>query len=132
MVTQMILDRLKRLAAQHEGIEVVWLYGSRATGQEQPDSDFDLAIAFCEVAKDALQRQTRCDHLKFEWADKLELPDQAISIVDINGAPIPLAMSVIEGGHVIYSANPLREAREENRIASMWELDYEYYRREFG
>ena len=46
----MILDRLKRLAVNHEGIEVVWLYGSRATGQEQPDSDFDLAIAFCEVA----------------------------------------------------------------------------------
>jgi len=79
----MILDRLKRLAAKHEGIEVVWLYGSRATGQELPDSDFDLAIAFCDVAKDALQRQTRCDHLKFEWADKLELAEM-LSIISNN------------------------------------------------
>jgi predicted nucleotidyltransferase len=132
MDTQTTLERLKYLAECHTDIEVMWLYGSRALGQEHSDSDFDLAIAFRTVAGDSLERQTRCDHLKFEWADELQVPDQTLSIVDINGVPIPLGMAVVEKGYVVHSKSALREAREENRIASMWELDHEYYRRKFG
>ena len=132
MNSQKTIEALKHLAEMHSDIEVVWLYGSRAVGEETPESDFDLAVAFSEVSKDALARQNRCDHLKYEWADTLGLSDKALSIADINGAPVPLAMAVVTKGYVLHSKNALREAIEENRIASMWELDYEYYRRVFG
>ena len=38
------LQKIRAWAQTHEVIQRVWLYGSRARGDNQPDSDIDLAI----------------------------------------------------------------------------------------
>ena len=42
------LERIKQIVtpiAQRHGVEKVWLFGSRARGDESPDSDYDFLIS---------------------------------------------------------------------------------------
>lgn len=111
---------------------MLWLYGSRAKGMATAQSDYDLAVAFREPFRDPLERRLRPELLAQTWQDHLSLSDELLSVVDINIAPVPLAMAIVRTGRVLCVNDPLRLAREENRISSMWELDYEYHRRQFG
>ena len=116
---QSVTDQIIALAGQHPNIEVLWLYGSQAKGNAEADSDYDLAVAFSD-------RQSLPDYygeqLASEWAQKT---GQAISVVDINTIPTPLAVAVIYDGIVLLSANDLRLRAEEQRVWSLWE-EYEY------
>ncbi|MBD3896115.1 nucleotidyltransferase domain-containing protein [Halomonas sp. ML-15] len=127
-----ILAKLVKLAAADGQIEVVWLYGSRAKGTHTESSDYDLAVAFNVNIETPLERRLRPELLAQQWADALGIADDILSIVDINQAPLPLAMAVIRTGRAICVRSPLRLAREENRITSMWELDYLYHQRHYG
>ena len=117
------LNRVRDLAANNDTIDVVWLYGSRARSLEHDDSDYDLAIAFNVFIKDEVENRLRPEILALEWQSKLGFP---VSIVDINGAPIPLAFAIISDESPIYVANDMRLIQEEQRIMSRWEIDYEF------
>ncbi len=127
-----LLERIVQLAQQNANIALVWLYGSRAKGTAQPDSDYDLAVAFRHFPDDAWERRLQPELLALEWADELGLPTNRLSVADINHIPLTLAYSVIRDGKVLLAKDGLRLAREENRITSMWELDHEYHKRQFG
>jgi len=127
-----IIKTISRLAAADNNISVVWLYGSRAKGCAQPNSDFDLAVAFNAFPSDPQEERLQLELLSQDWADALELADEYISVVDINHIPIQLAMSIIEFGQSIQVNNETRLIREENRITSMWELDHQYHREHYG
>ncbi len=127
-----IVHALVDLAAGENDIAVLWLYGSRAKGTAAPESDYDLAVAFRDFAKDPLERRLRPELLAQDWQDRLELPHDQLSIVDINLAPLPLAHAVIRTGQVLQVNDRLRLIREENRITSMWELDHQYHQRHFA
>lgn len=127
-----VLARLTEMAHRDPQIAVLWLYGSRAKGMATAQSDYDLAVAFREPFRDPLERRLRPELLAQTWQDHLSLSDELLSVVDINIAPVPLAMSIVRTGRELCVNDPLRLAREENRISSMWELDYEYHRRQFG
>ncbi len=101
----------------------IWVYGSRAKGSAQPNSDFDLAVAFNEFPSDALEQRLQPELLSQSWADELDLAGEFISEVDINHIPIQLAMGIIEFGRPIQVDEGARLIREENRITTMWELD---------
>ena len=127
-----VLHRIKGYAKKNQNVAVVWIYGSRAKGTANKNSDYDLAVAFTAYPADALKRRLQPEHLAYEWASALNLNSKLISLIDINHVPIQLAMSVVEYGKVIQVNDPLRLAREENRITSMWEVDHQYHRQNYG
>lgn len=127
-----MLDELKKLALDTAAVDVLWLYGSRAKGNHQPDSDYDLAVAFNHFPDDAWEKRLQPEMLALEWADALGLATDRLSVADINHIPLPLAYAIINTGKPLLVKNALRLAREENRVTSMWELDHEYHKRRFG
>lgn len=127
-----VLDRLRSLARVAPEIAVVWLYGSQAKGTARSNSDYDLAVAFAKPLADPFERRIRPELLAQSWQDALNLPAEKLSVIDIDLAPIPLAMTVVRTGRPLCINDPLRLAREENRITSMWELDYEHHQQQFG
>ena len=112
-----IQSQLAELALRHSEIEVLWLYGSRAKGNAEEVSDWDLAVAI----KNRDELDDYCDALAYEWSSEVE---QKISLVDINAIPTPLAINIIQDGVVLYSSSDFRQHSEEQRIWSLWE-EYE-------
>lgn len=127
-----IIQKIQTMAKKHENVAVLWLYGSRAKGLEEADSDYDLAVAFNHFPDDAWQQRLQPENLAHEWAEELDLEEKKLSVIDINHVPIQLAMAVIEHGKLLQSNNELRLIKEENRITSMWEIDHMYHRKQYG
>lgn len=127
-----MLEHIISLARQHTDIVVLWLYGSRAKGTAQVNSDYDFAVAFYRFPDDAWEKQLRPELLAQSWQEQLELDEKRVSVVDINNIPLPLAMNIITTGKVLLVKDSLRLSREEHRISAMWELDYEHHRKVYG
>ena len=127
-----ILEKLIDLAKSDARIDVLWLYGSQAKGTANEQSDYDLAVAFNSFPEDAWDKRLQPELLAFEWIDALGWPENRLSVADINHIPIPLALSIVTIGKVLYVKNAYRLAREENRITSMWEIDYLYHKQPYG
>jgi predicted nucleotidyltransferase len=123
---------LRSLAKREPVVAVLWLYGSQAKGTAQSNSDYDLAVAFRSFPDDAWECRLQPELLAQRWAEQLDLPEDKISVVDINHIPIQLAFSIMQTGNVLQVNDFLRLAREENRISSMWELDHLYHRKHYG
>ena len=126
------IERLTTSIVSLADIAVLWLYGSRARGDFGADSDYDLAVAFEHFKSDRTEARLRPELLAMDLAAKLDMPPERLSVVDINLAPVPLAVNIVTEGITLLVNDSLRLAREENRISSMWELDHEYHLREFG
>ena len=60
-------------------------------------------------------------------AKKLNLQEGELSILDMNQASIPLAMSVLKCGQLLLSKNLTRQLTEQQRIMSKWEIDHLYH-----
>lgn len=119
------LQAIIELAKQNTDIAIVWLYGSRAKGSANINSDYDLAVAFKTFIKDdPLEKRLRPECLALDWQQALALPDFQLSIVDINQAPIPLAWEIIEADCVVYCCDESRLWQETQRIHSRMELDF--------
>jgi len=123
------LKEIVKIAKKNSDVDVLWLYGSRARGNENENSDYDLAIAFKAYIKDPIEQRLRPELLSLEWNKFLRLK---ISIVDINQATLPLAYTVVQDNTVLYSQNDFRRMTEEQRIMSKWELDYLYHRKHYA
>jgi predicted nucleotidyltransferase len=123
MNQQQVLQQIVRLAEQEPELLVVWLYGSRARNTAHSKSDYDLAVAFVQPLKNRFDNRLRPEELAIKWQEEL---DVEVSVLDINLAPIPLAMAVVEDETVIFGNDTMRSFKEEQRIRSMWELDYLY------
>lgn len=116
-----IVDQIATLAANNDDIAVVWLYGSRSSGQEKPHSDYDIAIAFNNFLLPSLERYLRPNELALDWSMNLQISEDKVSIIDINMAPIYLAFDVIDSGIVIYNDGSSRMYLEQNRVYSQFE-----------
>lgn len=121
------LPKIVQLAKDNEDIELLWLYGSHAKGTAHKKSDIDLAVIFKRWEKDIVERRLKSELLAIEWQKKLNLREGQLSILDMNIAPIPLAMSVLKTGKLILSKNRSRQFQEQQRIMSIWEIDYLYH-----
>lgn len=126
-----ILQQIQQLACQEKNLAVVWLYGSRSKGTASASSDYDLAVAFDSFPEDEWDRRLQPELLQQRWSDALP-EGPPVSIVDINSIPLPLAYSIIQHGVVICVNDGLRLIREENRITSMWEVDYLWHGKHYG
>lgn len=119
--------QLIQLAKSNDNIELLWLYGSYAKGNAHENSDIDLAVAFKAWENDVVERRLRPELLALDWQHTLNLPDGKLSVLDINAAPIPLAMSVLKNGELWLCKNTYRLAQELQRIMSKWEIDYLFH-----
>lgn len=117
------------LAQACEHIDVLWLYGSQADNSAHSESDIDLAVCFNHWVDDILERRLRPELLAMQWQQELGIQEGKLSIVDINQAPIGLAMSVLSYANVLYCKNDSRKMREQQRIMSMWEIDFLHHQK---
>ena len=115
------------LATQHDDIEILWLYGSYAKGTFHAGSDIDLAVVFKSWQEDIIERRLKSELLAMEWQKSLGLKEGDVSILDMEIASIPLAMSVLSTGKLLLSKNHSRQLKEQQRIMSKWEIDYLYH-----
>jgi len=115
------------LAIEHCDIEVLWLYGSYAKGTFHASSDLDLAVVFKHWQEDIIERRLKSELLAIEWQKALGLKEAELSILDMEIASIPLAMSVLSTGKLLLSKNNSRQLKEQQRIMSKWEIDYLYH-----
>ena len=119
------IGQLATLAAIHLEVAVLWLYGSRAKGNAEPHSDWDLAVAFDPVKlPDMLDNRLRPELLALDWQRALGLAEGQLSVVDINQAPIPLAFAIVDANRVLFCRDQGRRLREEARIMSQMELNF--------
>ena len=119
------LSTIAELARRNPDIAIVWLYGSRAKGNNHQASDYDLAIAFGSFIKDnPVEKRLRPECLALDWQQALGLHDFQLSIVDINQAPIPLVFEIIQADNVLFCRDEDRLWQEIRRIHSRMELDY--------
>ncbi len=124
---QKIKSEIIRLAKENENIELLWLYGSHATGCAHEKSDIDLAVIFKTWEKDIIERRLRSELLALDWQQQLSLKEGELSILDMSIAPIPIAMSVLKNGRLLLTKNSSRQYQEQQRIMSKWEIDYLYH-----
>lgn len=105
-------------------VDTIYLYGSRAKGCARDDSDWDIAVLFSDYEPDLLERAVRPQLLE----SKLETlcPAQTVSVVDLQGVPVPLQWNIIQGIK-LYDCGVPSVRRLENAIISAWEKDYERY-----
>lgn len=113
-----ILSKLTTIASEHKDIAILWLYGSRAKGTAHNESDYDIAIAFKNFNLSSEGKYLRPNLFKLDLTEKLNLPEDKISVVDINQAPAYLAFNIIETGQVLFSDGTGRYYKECNRIWS--------------
>ena len=122
-----IKTKVIQLAQEDSNIEQLWLYGSYAKGTAHQQSDIDLAVTFKSWEKDVVERRLRPELLALKWQHLCNLNEGMLSILDMNIAPIPLAMSVLQSGQLLLSKNLGRQFQEQQRIMSKWEIDYLYH-----
>jgi len=127
MNDKQLLSSIIQLAQEDSEIELLWLYGSHAKGTAHKNSDIDLAVVFKSWEKKVIERRLRPELLAMEWQRKLKLKEGELSVLDMNTAPIPLAMSVLQSGNLLLSKNRSRQFQELQRIMSRWEIDYLYH-----
>jgi predicted nucleotidyltransferase len=124
-----IIHKIVQLAENTPEVEVLWLYGSRAKGNANNNSDYDLAIAFKTYIDDPLERRLKPELLVLKWKNQLKIE---LSVIDINQVPLPLAYTVIQDNTTLYSNNEYRRMVEEQKIMSKWEIDYLHHQKYYA
>lgn len=132
MTFEMTLQQIMQLAESDATIDALWLYGSHAKGNASAYSDIDLAVIFNSHLDNILDRRLRPELLALEWQNQLQLPENGLSILDMEHAAIPISMGVLQTGKLLINKNPTHEFTCSRRIMSMWELDYQYHYKVYG
>jgi len=125
MLTQDQLDQLKKYFAT-QPVEVVYLFGSQATGKTNKLSDIDIGVLFKENLSDST-----CFDLRVKMTADLSgisKTDQ-VDVVNLEKAPIALRYSAISPKKEILTVNNNRRAVFEAETNSRY-FDYSYYIKE--
>lgn len=104
-------------------VDVVYLFGSQATGKATNLSDYDIGILF----KSGINQSKRFD-LKLEIISRLSgfLKGERVDVVDLEQAPLTLRYSAILPKKEIFTLNNSRRVLFEAETLSKF-FDYEYF-----
>lgn len=127
-----VLDAIIERAQTQSDIAAIWLYGSRARGDNHDASDYDLAVAYTNWLEDPIERRLRPELQEQTWQDLLGLPGGVISVVDLAIVPIPLGMSILLEGKILLDRLPQIRMVQESRITGRWEHDYLFHYQRYG
>ena len=127
-----LLPEIIKLADATDEVDTLYLYGSQAKGSAQENSDIDLAVIFKNADNDIVARRLRPEILAIDWANKLELPEGSLSLLDLENGPVTLAMSVLKTGKLLVNKNPGHDFEVSGKIMSKWEIDHLHHYQQFG
>lgn len=102
-MTEEQLTAVKAIMQSHPVIKLVYLFGSQASGQTGPLSDYDFAIYL-----DNVDRQARFE-LQLELMSQLGklLKTEKIDVVVLNDLDVPeLAYAIIRDARILYAEEP--------------------------
>ena len=121
-------DRLNALVRAWSGdpdLAAIYLFGSRAGATPRPRSDVDLAVVLREeLGADARWRK-RLDLLTDAYQ---RLGTEAVDLVVLEDAPVPLGHRVLKHGRLLSDTRPRRRVSVAERILTQY-LDEAYLRR---
>ncbi|MBI1870252.1 MAG: nucleotidyltransferase domain-containing protein [Chlamydiae bacterium] len=107
-------------------IQIAYLFGSLAKGEDHPESDVDLAILLNETSSPS---QTSYRY-KAELISELMsfLKTKRIDLSILNESPLLLCFNVVHDGILLHSKNEIMRIQFEARTMSFY-FDQEYYYR---
>ncbi len=123
MRTDPLVDRVATATEADTDIVALLLYGSRAKGTAEADSDYDFAVIYQNPKDQHSTWVSRAARLGIELTDQLGLSERTLSMIDINNAPYPVAFNALNG-HVIWCRDPSRLATERVRVSALLEETY--------
>ncbi len=97
------------------GVQLAYLFGSQATGQAGPLSDFDFGVLFRATLSPAERFRQRLS-LIAELIGVLHV--QQVDVVVLNDAPPTIRFKIIERGQVIYNEDERARVRFEAKTMS--------------
>lgn len=108
---------------KNKPIEIVYIFGSQATGEIKPLSDFDFAVLFAEQISSSKRFDLKLELIIF--LSKLLKTDK-VDVVDLNSAPLTFRYSAIKPRRDIYTRSKTK--RDEFELKTFQEfLDRVYY-----
>lgn len=109
-MTATAFEHLQQALKQQQGLAFALLVGSRATGTERPDSDWDIAIAWLPEV-DGYRALGDTESLRRRLARALNLPETAIDLIDLRRANLAMRASVADEGRPLLIVDELGWAR---------------------
>jgi predicted nucleotidyltransferase len=88
------------------GLLFAVLVGSRATGLAHPDSDWDIALQW-DHSLPWLEVLGRTETLRRELARALQVPEQAVDLIELRRANLAMRAAVAEEGVVLHGERTL-------------------------
>lgn len=113
-----------------QGVGVVYLIGSRATGMARTDSDVDFAIVMKE--KKQLKTTLKLHEILYALLSKsLKPQDKAkdIDVIFLDTAPLYYAIAARDEGQILFEISPHFRLNFEEKITLDY-ADFEPFRRE--
>lgn len=110
MTTTPIPAPLRHILQQHPDLAFAVLVGSRATGTQRPDSDWDIALQWAPTV-DAYNALGATETLRRQLAHALQQPQTAVDLIDLRRANLAMRASVAEEGQALHIANDLAWAQ---------------------
>jgi predicted nucleotidyltransferase len=111
---QDLFDELRAKISGISGINLVYLFGSRLSGNIGPMSDYDLAV-LVESLVDAEQVIAELSH-----AAAIIFKTDRIDVVPLSHAPVELAYAIIAHGECIFQKDTATRVEYEAQVLSMY------------
>ncbi len=107
LMTERSLSELKQLVLnlvqEIPFLKLLILFGSRATGQNHEDSDYDFALIYDrEIYQDWKRKGASWFSLYSIFENIFELPNEAVDIVDLDRCSTILAHEIADNGKLLY------------------------------
>jgi predicted nucleotidyltransferase len=119
-------DELASLLARHvahlAGVELVYLFGSRARGEARPDSDLDLALRFAPGSSTDEREQIRRKRIA-TLTDALGELGERTDILDLDHASSSLAFRIVREGRCIHACSQRAQVSFVSSVARRYDDD---------
>jgi uncharacterized protein len=114
MYSHILFDELAAKISEIPGVSLVYMFGSRISGNIGPMSDYDLAV-LVEKYDDYLGIMTELSN-----AAAVVFKTDRIDVVPLNRAPVELAYAVIAHGECIFQKDNATRVEYEAYVLSMY------------
>lgn len=126
------VDKLKSIFDKFSPIKLVYFFGSMASGQAGPLSDYDFAVYF-DLQKNSAKDKEQMFDIKFKLMDQLSraLKTDKVDVAILNLTEEPeFKYSVIKDGKLIYDQEPFRVLIEPKILNEYF--DFRYFMRKYN
>ncbi|MHA1336298.1 MAG: type VII toxin-antitoxin system MntA family adenylyltransferase antitoxin [Promethearchaeota archaeon] len=118
-------EKIKEIALKHN-ISLIYLFGSKATGNDSKLSDIDIAVLLDKYDQEKI-KDLMLD-LIFEFSQIFK--NDKIDLVILNKAPLALQYNVVAHGKVLYERDIGVRMVYENKAIKLY-LDFKIYEDEY-